>query len=673
MKTVITHWQAVVVVAAATLLMIASYWWAYKYPVDRAYITDLYYHSQWGIAANVRSIGDDGLYQVAAIKTLESNGNAYIINPEVPPFGKYLHALTLLLTNRTTVINIPLFIIASLSTYLLALKILTNKKYALIALALFISQPLVITQLPLTMQDLLQTTLLIIHIYAFLKISTSSYKNVYALTAGATLGYFAATKFGIYALPIIIIEALYAYKAKLIRQYLYLILATISAYFSMVVPFLISGHSVKEFTDIHKYTFRFYLDSKAPRDPLAVLTALFLPYYKQWWSTSWEFVSTWSVLWPIAIITSLYYAFKTKQTEIQFLTTIILGLIVVNLFVPFWIRYMLILIPFLIIILTHYLQSTPFLATKKGKFITYILSIIFLAHALYTLLPQPAPLITDIKKSIETNTYQDLYQSFDTLSKQHLNRDTLWRQMLRAQKNAHIQSTIVQVPQIKVYPWQSTATVEAQVTHITEIGTLRFHTKVQLIKEDNQWKYIFAADNYLPYYELEDEVQSSIQTAKFGRIITNTGQILAQEATLPYIQVKPEAVDQSAENNMIQLLSQATNEKRYIVEGKYKANVPYDWYADVGFAAPDHNSDIIDQLSKLPGIRIQARQGIIFNEVAKESDISAELYKIIEENEDKLMPRYGGTISIRKKDGKTIELLKTEPENGKDVLYAEKR
>ncbi|GIW59925.1 MAG: hypothetical protein KatS3mg087_0991 [Patescibacteria group bacterium] len=146
------HLTALTILCFATLVYGLANAHVFLQSYDRNYIKDLYEHSQWSYKTAVRSIGDDGLYQAAAIRILES-GKIYTINPEVPTAGIYLYVASIYLFNNPYFLNPLVYILAGYLVYLLARQITTPQR-SLFAVALFALDPFLGSQLGLTMLDL---------------------------------------------------------------------------------------------------------------------------------------------------------------------------------------------------------------------------------------------------------------------------------------------------------------------------------------------------------------------------------------------------------------------------------------------------------------------------------------------------------------------------------------
>src|SRR5258708_13215109 len=87
-----------------------------------------------------------------------------------------------------------------------------------------------------------------------------------------------------------------------------------------------------------------------------------------WWNKI-EYVKGWTLLWAVALIIFFYYLFhkhfwrETHRTwQWQYVLFLLFGFIVTNSVIPFWSRYLILLLPFLILLLVDFLSRHKRLA-----------------------------------------------------------------------------------------------------------------------------------------------------------------------------------------------------------------------------------------------------------------------------------------------------------------------
>src|SRR3990167_8189705 len=120
---------------------------------DEVYWKDKYEHSQWKLPLSVRTLGDDGLYLYEGFRLIHG-GDPTLLNAEVPPLGKYLIGLSILLFGNGHWYG---FIVNASVIFLVYL--LTKNMFVT---ALVATDPLITSQFPLTMLDSLQLMFLLL-------------------------------------------------------------------------------------------------------------------------------------------------------------------------------------------------------------------------------------------------------------------------------------------------------------------------------------------------------------------------------------------------------------------------------------------------------------------------------------------------------------------------------
>ena len=127
-------------------LRIFQYRERYLEKFDPQYWEQRYLNSQWIKAIDPEPIGDDGVYTWAGWRYFHGE-NPILINPEMPPLGKYLLGLTIQLTNNRNLFAVWTGILSLISLFLLAKKTLKSSILGLAVIFLFSLEPLFYQQL----------------------------------------------------------------------------------------------------------------------------------------------------------------------------------------------------------------------------------------------------------------------------------------------------------------------------------------------------------------------------------------------------------------------------------------------------------------------------------------------------------------------------------------------
>ncbi|MBD3279770.1 MAG: hypothetical protein GF390_03595, partial [Candidatus Pacebacteria bacterium] len=119
------HPQLVFILSLLIIISLTGYFsrWIFISKFAAPYLLDFFDHSQWQIALSNRIMSDNELYQVAALKFLQT-GQLFTVNPEVPPLGKYLYALAIKLFNQPYYASVFSYLVTIIIFYFLAKQVL---------------------------------------------------------------------------------------------------------------------------------------------------------------------------------------------------------------------------------------------------------------------------------------------------------------------------------------------------------------------------------------------------------------------------------------------------------------------------------------------------------------------------------------------------------------------
>ena len=115
---------------------------------------------------------------------------------------------------------------------------------------------------------------------------------------------------------------------------------------------------------LHTKVVRFYLDSDVAPNLLNQLTAIFVGNYQGWWGS--QAVSTareWSPVLPLGFICWAIFGVRGKRSNTPALLHYLIlfsGIVIgINFIVPFWNRYLVLLLPALAIFVTWFFRTKP--------------------------------------------------------------------------------------------------------------------------------------------------------------------------------------------------------------------------------------------------------------------------------------------------------------------------
>ena len=646
------------------ILLLYSFRGIYAQKFDYKYAKDLYDHSQWTLAKTVRSVSDDQVYQVAGYDAV-TTGELYRVAPEVPPLGKYLVGTSIVIFKNAQIMSFILYIISIFVFYFLASLILKNIKLITIATLIFSTEPLIFSQATLSMMDLPLLISLLLHTLFMLLILKNNKetfplfkKIILILGAGFSLGAFLAIKIGFFAIIIIMADLIILTKNKKLSSLLLIIIGAIVFYSFTYLPFFIQGHTFIEFLKAQKWMIGFYLISKVNALIGMPLVSLTFGYYKNWSEGSqFNWVSEWTILWPFYLWTIFSVVKNFVKNRIKFdnnqlyILLLYLGFFGLFIIIPFWVRYLMLIFPFMII---YFVSQVP----QVSKKILLILFIIYsLQVSLYLYQPLRQNYLDGMAQSWERGTYQDLYNSINDSYKKVSSRQEFWRFYQKFDRDLGILGKTVLIKKLDKF-WQYPQTVDIEINYQTPIAVYVDRYQTQFIKENGQWKMNW---NYNPGY-----ATSKYMNGSFGKFISEDGQIISEgEKRLFYSVTLSKIKD---ETQLQEQLLYLTGLKKYDVELKYKANNQSDWASNIDFLKNDLTIASVEAKILDPGIQVEIKETRVYNPSIYKNKKN---FQFIEKKQSSLLstlnPIVGGEIEIML-NNKIKYSFSKKPENGQDVI-----
>ncbi|MEO6508859.1 MAG: glycosyltransferase family 39 protein, partial [Patescibacteria group bacterium] len=311
-----------------------------------------YEHSQWRVPNSKTPISDQDLYAYAGYEYFHGE-NPTLINPEVPPFGKYIIGIFAEL-GTVKVASLLAALGSLILLYFVTLKLSNSKSAAAFAVLLTSTHTLFTDQLihapQLEVFQLFFLLLMILFLFIYFELS----KKLWLIFAGVVFGLFISIK--IFILSFILINAwlvLYYILNKNNKKLAVLDLLTLNliGFFTFTLTYFnyfLDGYSIRGFLGVQKWIYLFYSMSHIDTSKL-IGNYLFLIFANHWrfWSEGYPIVAyeRWTLLWPIIFVAgflSIFHLFKMQIKNQQKTVLILSFFIVYNVFlfmVPIFPRY----------------------------------------------------------------------------------------------------------------------------------------------------------------------------------------------------------------------------------------------------------------------------------------------------------------------------------------------
>lgn len=253
---------------------------------DSFYWENRYLNSQWvkGWEAEEK-MGDAELYAYAGWRQIQGDDPTKI-NPEVPPFGKYLIGLSIFIFGNPYVLSPILGFLYLGVIFLLGKKALKDETLAMIPVFLFVLDPLFRENLSTSMLDLPFSLFIVLAFWFLLK---GREKKIFYLLSVVFLGLVAATKFFLVGFCLVGVFLFYLFlllvfeKKKDIFWFLGFLPIFILVYFLNYTIYFLDGHNLWDFKHLHFWIRHFARVQVEGYPKGEILRILLVGRWKTWW------------------------------------------------------------------------------------------------------------------------------------------------------------------------------------------------------------------------------------------------------------------------------------------------------------------------------------------------------------------------------------------------------
>lgn len=570
-------------------------------------------------------MSDNELYQLAGWE-LMSTSDIFSINPEVPPLGKFMYGWSIVLTGNPFWASISLYTLILILFFSIALLILKNKEKAIWSTLFLSSAPLYFAQISQTMLDLPQLFFFLLHLLFIVlansddkikalqkravlhnvNISTTHIELALLFIAGLSLGLFAAVKIGVYV-PIILLATLILLWKK--KKLPYFIVVSLGCGIGYVLPFIpyILDHSVIAWLKNEKWMLNFYLSANSSRSwitPFIVFTTSLTGWYQGWWNQGWQFVNEWTVVWPI-VVGSLIWKIKShwqtkKITLIFYLQILGCTLLVANMFLPFWPRYFLLLLPLGCILIVHFLL--------KNKLVIYGLFIVLFIQACLFWRPQPQSKLSFAINDLTTGNYHELYHHLDTSSQSQIDQVTFYTLLRSFEHQLQVSSSSAVATYPLVLPWQSTTEIPVEIERFTPLGSIKTNTVVSAERHQNVWKIQWNNKLLAEDWEPGSVIETTL-SLEYPPLVTADDVVLMEYRKSKYIYLYRPNLQYSSQ--LIDELSYITRRPTVDLERTIQVDYQYFDIIPIGFIKDDATLVEIEHAQSLPGISMEEKPRLV--------------------------------------------------------------
>ena len=661
-------------------------------PYDISYWKERFEHSQWQLPLTQRIIGDDGLYAYNGY-ALFNEVSPYTIAAQVPPLGKYILGFSIVLFNNASYVSFIFSIATLIVFYLIARKIFFSSKKAIATTAFFSLDPFFFTQLWPWMLDIFQLFFLLANIYFFIlfcELPNGRRRSIALGISGIALALFSQIKVPILLPLLLIIELGYLFYLRKLKDALLFVCIFICAFLFSNIQFFIEGKNFLEFLKFQKYVFVFYGQSKVMASNYAIWQTLFfgnvpqvatgtLTAVREWWPV-------WSVIGFVGIIQSVFYLKSKKINYIwKIIAVFLCGSLIIFSFVPFYPRYLILLIPFFYLIFFKTLFNFVF---DKKSYVLLPLLFFGFSYTFNYLQPQPKEALAIFYHSFENQYFQDVYvENLSQNSKQKITRSNFVATIRNVLSDVEIGAITIQEKSQNFLPFSNSGNVMIHVTYKTRrLGSFEEDKVVYLKKENDEWKIEWDWNLVFNSFDVGDRAIVAYISGKRGTIFSSDGTKIAEDRDGYLVTVNPEKIDRSNEENMLTFLSTISGQERVRIQAAYLDNPTKGEYVPVSTIFAELSEEERLALLQLRGVKLLPYfNRITYNEAGGKIqngfyyECCSRIYSSYnyigisgpeKEYENVLRGEDGGKIVLLDKFGNEKRvLIEKEARSGKDIVY----
>lgn len=627
-----------------------------------SYLKSYYEASQWTIPLSPRIMGDGSLYLYAGSQ-LVKGADPFSINPEVPPLGKYIYGLSITLFDNPYPVTILFFMLSTAFFYAILRILIDDEQTRLFGLALFLINPLTISQIPQTLLDLPQMTFFLGHVMCVMYLLKKKGKTAIglALLAGVFLGAFTAVKIGFMVILLILALMYLLWKEKKLCLVVYIGISAVLMYVVVYTNYFLIGHSFIDFLKTQKWVLMFYANSKVHPIPGMELITIMTGLFKGWWNGArFEFQHEWSVILPMSILAlfasfTRFALFRDRPSSVwRYMCILTVSLLGVNLVIPFWPRYMLLFFPLLILFFIRHFPKTPVL--RFG-----LLVIVFLHTLLFVSFysQQEIRSLADIWKQ---GQYQEMFQLLTPDDKQRIGMKTFEQQMTMVDHTIQIEGKHLEIDFPRFYPWLSQTTGSVSIAYKTPLGLIAHKTPIIFSQIHGKWYIAWDWNIVLNNFDKDSIVTMTLDPTQDGKLITKDGVVLSETKLQQFLSVVPgELVDSEV---FIDFASEITEMHAFEIRIRTRVQYLPDEIVPIGFLRPLSSAEL-HSLKTTKGVVITLVPRRVYNE---ETTLNTGDITSLEKNNETLFTQHGGEIVLQNDRRNKHMIIKQIAKNGKDII-----
>jgi len=577
--------SALIVLIIAVVLFFSRQIFFFRY--DAEYFENYYYNSQWNVPQSTRGMSDGELYKFVGYRLVQGE-NPFNINFETPPFAKHLYGLAEYAVGNPYWISLGFYVLTAVAIYLLSLELFASKTTALLSVLLLVSTPFITSQIRETMLDLPLTALFLIHAL-FLVRFFKRFKVKDLIIAGIFLGLATGTKIGIYTpLTLLLGLVIVILSSKQIKNIIYYLVSVATGYVLSYSSYFIHHPNPLPWLRLHEKPLSFYLNgTKNTVDYYNQWRGIFLNTYQGFWVGGEKTgLGDWTIILPLGVILVIYVLYlglKRKDYSWIYLTLFSIGVLAVNTFVSFWARYLMPIVPILILFILYVFR----------KVIPVILLLVILN--LTILIPtMTANNLSGhsvaVERFLNTRAYREMYRSIDKATKIKYPEEKFQSTMENFYVTMRVKKIEVSITDVVDTKDLHHGTLNTK--YFSDYGEFANSQEIDFVLEHNQWKTIWKWDYLWPGFDPDGRIEVDALPKPLSTVLNG-------------VYVIPRLMyDWGQYTSALSILTKMSSQD---IDKKIRATIPDDFPRFVGYLDQGIDPDTLNK-NTLPGIRIKKEE-----------------------------------------------------------------
>ncbi len=526
---------------------------------DAVYWKDKYEHSQWKLPLSQRTLGDDGLYLYEGYRLIHGE-DPTTLNAEVPPLGKYLIGLSIIMFGNGYVYGLVMSLASVVAFALFTYTLTQTIETTMLTAALLLTDPLISNQFRLTMLD--SQHLLFLSLYLLsLRIAARASGAIRlwsVIASGVALGLFAETKFPLLAPFLMVIGFITLYsREKTIRHVVAFLSAATASYLIPYLPYFLQDHSVIDWLRVQKWILSFYAASGIKSTVGSLFTTLLVNQNQNLHSRAYEAVREWSPLWPFITVAGIAQIIRLVRRKPVTLRSPYVPFVAITGFllvffsvIPFWTRYLVIVLPLL------YLATAMLLTDgikRHYRLLPYALIAANLAASMAIVFPTPESTVRQFLSDWQHGFFQDMYEALSANDRLLTSRAAFHQFGSRLLYDAHIEDANYTIEPVVWHSFRSPQRVPVRMTYKTRnLGTFTQISTLPLVLENGQWRVSWSWDFLISGLTPDSQLETAIDPARRGGLYAKDGVPLAVDEPSVLVWLLPNRMQNDFEDRVFQ-------------------------------------------------------------------------------------------------------------------------